>query len=133
MPLPIIARALAGIAGAGRMAAAKGAAGAAAAMRLKVRVDATKALRKFDKIEEIPEDLLEEGFDVFYEETPVRSGNARRNTKFDKRKKKIHADYPYAQRLDDGWSKQSPRGMSEPAQKAMGKYAKQVTMKINKE
>ena len=130
MPLPIIARAVAGIAASG---ARLGARAMGSKMAMKLRVDASKALRKFDKIEEIPDDVLQEGFDVFYEETPVKSGNARRNTKFNKRKKRIHADYPYAQRLDDGWSKQSPKGMSEPAQKAMGKYADQVAMKINRE
>ena len=26
----------------------------------------------------------------------------------------IKADYPYAQRLDDGWSRQAPQGMVDP-------------------
>ena len=131
MPLPIlIARAAAGMVGS---AARVGARLAGGKMGVKMRVDASKALKKFKKIEEIPPDVLEEGFDVFYEETPIKSGNARKNTKLNKKKKRINADYPYADRLDHGWSKQSPQGMSKPAKKAMGKYAKQVAMKINKE
>jgi hypothetical protein len=61
------------------------------------------------KIDNIPNDA----YKVFVKETPVRSGNARRNTKL-KNKKTIEANYPYAQRLDEGYSKQSPKGMVEP-------------------
>jgi hypothetical protein len=61
------------------------------------------------KIDNIPNDA----YKVFVKETPVRSGNARRNTKI-KNKKTIEANYPYAQRLDEGYSKQSPKGMVEP-------------------
>jgi hypothetical protein len=44
--------------------------------------------------------------------TPVDSGNARRNT--DLKGNEIVADYPYAQRLDEGYSKQAVDGMSQP-------------------
>lgn len=39
-------------------------------------------------------------------------GNAKRNTK--KSGNMIDADYPYAQRLEEGYSKQAPQGMTEP-------------------
>ncbi len=42
--------------------------------------------------------------------TPVKSGNARRNTRVKGRE--ILADYAYADRLDKGWSSQAPEGMS---------------------
>jgi hypothetical protein len=61
------------------------------------------------KIDKIPQDA----YKFFVKETPIRSGNARRNTKL-KNKKEIVANYPYAQRLDEGYSKQSPQGMTEP-------------------
>lgn len=44
--------------------------------------------------------------------TPIRSGNARRNTSLSK--DIIHAQYPYADRLDQGYSRQAPNGMSKP-------------------
>lgn len=44
--------------------------------------------------------------------TPIRSGNARRNTSL--QGNQIQANYPYAQRLDEGWSKQAPRGIVRP-------------------
>jgi len=46
--------------------------------------------------------------------TPVRTGNARRHTALNGQKTEIRADYPYAQRLDDGYSPQAPRGMTDP-------------------
>lgn len=49
----------------------------------------------------------------FKNATPVRSGNARSRTQTVGQK--ITANYAYAGRLDEGWSKQAPTGMSEPA------------------
>lgn len=56
--------------------------------------------------------LPAEAYDVFYDETPIRTGNARSKTRL--RGNTIDANYPYAQRLDDGYSRQSPRGMVQP-------------------
>lgn len=58
--------------------------------------------------------LEEAALKQFIKNTPVRSGNARRNTKL--RGSKIVADYPYSERLDQGYSNQSPRGMVEPTE-----------------
>ena len=51
-------------------------------------------------------------FDHWKKITPRRSGNAKRQTRL--RGSTIEARYPYAKRLDEGWSKQAPRGMSTP-------------------
>lgn len=67
-----------------------------------------KSMQK--KIDNIPTDA----YKFFVKETPIRSGNARRNTVLNNKKKTINANYPYAQRLDEGYSKQSPQGMTEP-------------------
>lgn len=48
----------------------------------------------------------------FVRQTPIRSGNARRQTRLVG--DTISADYPYASRLENGWSRQAPTGMSEP-------------------
>ena len=53
-----------------------------------------------------------QAYDFFKSKTPIRSGNARRKTRL--QGSVIKADYPYAQRLDKGWSDQAPNGMSEP-------------------
>ena len=82
-------------------------------MSLKLKIDiksninpTLKSIQK--KIDKIPADAHK----VFVKETPVRSGNARRKTKLNN--KTIQANYPYAQRLDEGYSKQSPEGMTQP-------------------
>lgn len=49
----------------------------------------------------------------FVEHTPVRSGNARRSTKL--QGTTIDANYAYAQRLEDNYSKQTQgKGIVEP-------------------
>lgn len=69
-----------------------------------------------------PQQLAKVAYKEFYKITPFRSGNAKSNT--DLRNNRIEADYPYAQRLDDGWSKQAPRGMTEPTVKYIKEYIK---------
>ena len=56
-------------------------------------------------------------YKFFKQTTPIDSGNARRKTRFKDTptQKIINADYPYADRLDKGWSKQAPKGMIEPS------------------
>lgn len=82
----------------------------------------------FDTVKELPGYVLEEGYDYFKRITPIRSGNAKRKTvlkkgkQFDTRSNKIHADYPYAGRLDEGWSKQARRGMTDPTYEQMKKF-----------
>lgn len=51
--------------------------------------------------------------------TPVKTGNARRRTRL--QGSKIKANYQYAVPLDNGWSKQAPRGMSEPTERYIKK------------
>ena len=45
--------------------------------------------------------------------TPIDTGNARNRTRL-MGKDTIEANYPYAQRLDQGHSKQAPNGMVKP-------------------
>lgn len=56
--------------------------------------------------------LPKEAYNVFVKNTPIQKGNARRNTVL--RGQQIQANYPYAKRLNEGYSKQSPDGMVEP-------------------
>jgi len=49
---------------------------------------------------------------VWRDNTPVRTGNARRRTRL--QGDVIRADYPYAVPLDRGSSRQAPQGMSRP-------------------
>ena len=58
---------------------------------------------------------MDDTYKFFKDITPKRSGNARRNTKYRKNQREIIADYAYGERLDNGWSKQAPKGMTEPS------------------
>lgn len=69
-----------------------------------------------------PRNLANVGFPVFLKNTPVKTGNARRHTT--KTTDEIVANYPYARRLDNGWSRQSPNGMSKPTIAAIRAYIK---------
>jgi hypothetical protein len=79
-------------------------------------------------------DLLpNEAYQEFVKNTPVRSGNARRNTKL--RNDVIEANYQYAEVLDKGrhmttrgarGSNQAPRGMTKPTEEFVKKRTKQI-------
>jgi hypothetical protein len=76
------------------------------------------------KVEELPKKAAE----YFKAQTPVDTGRARRSTKL-KGDKTIHADYPYAQRLDDGYSQQAPQGMTKPTEKWVREQFKKIFKK----
>lgn len=57
--------------------------------------------------------LADEGAKFMKSITPIDKGNARRKTYANGNS--IHADYPYAQRLDENWSKQTNgKGLIQP-------------------
>ena len=54
------------------------------------------------------------GVDEFRRLTPIDTGRARQSTVLE-RQRIIHADYPYAERLDQNWSRQTRgRGILKP-------------------
>lgn len=83
-----------------------------------IQTNLTKIRNKIDKVPD-------EAYKVFVSNTPVRSGNARRKTTL-KNKETIEANYPYAQRLDEGYSKQSPKGMINPTIDFIRKRVKEI-------
>lgn len=95
---------------------------------LKVNNKLTGALKGVKRqLKELPAEALK----VFIKNTPIRTGNARRNTKL-KGKTVIHARYPYAQRLDEGYSKQSPEGMVKPTEEFIQKRLQQIAKRKGK-
>ena len=67
-----------------------------------------------------PNHLAQEAYDYFRDVTPIRSGNARRRTRLVG--DEIRANYAYAQRLDSGWSRQAPDGMTTPTERFIRDY-----------
>jgi hypothetical protein len=83
----------------------------------------TQTKRQQDGLRKLPK----EAYQYFVAQTPVRSGNARRNTRLIG--DTIRGDYAYAGRLDDGFSQQSPRGMSKPTADYVDKRIKEIFRK----
>lgn len=67
-----------------------------------------KITRVQKKLRRVPD----RAYKYFKSVTPIDTGNARRRTVL--RGNTIEANYPYAKRLDQGWSRQAPSGMVEP-------------------
>jgi hypothetical protein len=73
------------------------------------------------KLNQYPQDAETE----FLKLTPIRTGNARRHTHL-VNNRYIEANYAYAQRLDQGWSRQAPTGMTKPFEAWMKTKVKQI-------
>ena len=93
-----------------------------------IRVD----LSKFNNLDQLSEQaiktVMDKSFRFFVSQTPIRTGNARRHTTLDG--ETITADYPYAGKLDTGWSSQSPQGMTQPTIDKMSEYVDQEMRKL---
>ena len=70
--------------------------------------------------------LPAQAYQEFVKDTPIRSGNARRKTRLVGNK--IIAGYAYAQKLDEGYSQQSPQGMTKPTEEFIKKKTKQILL-----
>ena len=81
----------------------------------------TASLRRIQsELDRVPQ----QAYDFWVKTTPKKTGNARRSTRL--KGNEIQANYAYANRLDEGWSKQAPDGMSKPTEQ----FIKQRTDKI---
>lgn len=85
------------------------------------------------KIQRKLKNLPKEAFNVFYDKTPDRTGNAKNKTRL--RGDTIEADYNYAKVLDKGrhmtnrgmrGSNQAPRGMTKPTQEFIKRRLKDI-------
>jgi hypothetical protein len=81
-------------------------------MKSKLVIKSRKIAKKLSSRQGQLDEIPGKAFTFFKKTTPIRSGNARRRTRL--QGGKIQADYPYAQRLDKGYSRQAPQGMSGP-------------------
>ena len=81
---------------------------------MKMKIDTRALEAELADMAELKTSLLENAYKYFVSITPIQSGNARRNTKLTR--DSIQADYPYAERLDTGWSKQATDGMTGPTE-----------------
>lgn len=73
------------------------------------------------KLNQLPAETL----NYFVSITPIDTGNARRSTRL-VANKTIEANYVYAQRLDQGYSKQAKAGMSRPTEQFVNNRVRQI-------
>jgi hypothetical protein len=85
------------------------------------KIDLTNLNKKIKSIASLKKEIIKEMLPVFVGYTPVKTGNARRNTTI--QNDQIVANYNYAAKLDQGSSRQAPNGMTEPTKKQMIKIA----------
>tara|TARA_R100000734_G_C3318832_1_gene113497 strand:+ start:3461 stop:3748 length:288 start_codon:yes stop_codon:yes gene_type:complete len=95
---------------------------------MKITVDKSIFKKRMKKLDQVPNQLMRNAFTELKDKTPVRSGNARNKTKL--RRNTIRSDYPYAGRLDEGWSKQAPKGFTEPTLEFMDKNVDKLIKRI---
>lgn len=94
-----------------------------------VKIDISDVKKMFSQLGDIPEETMEEAYPILKKNTPIRSGNARRRTRLDKTS--INSDYAYAGRLDNGWSKQAPRGFTAPTMDRIPSIVNRLVRKID--
>jgi hypothetical protein len=82
---------------------------------VKFKVNSSKLLSRTRRQKKMLKDLPRRALKKFIEETPIDKGYARRQTRL-REGNTIHADYAYADKLDNGHSKQSPQGMTKPTE-----------------
>lgn len=93
---------------------------------MKVRIKTNNYVgRRTRRIQQQLQLVPRQAYDYFKSITPIDTGNARRKTGF-KRGNTIHAEYPYAKRLDEGWSKQAKKGMIKPTLSFIRRKIKQI-------
>lgn len=86
----------------------------------KVKPSLGRVEKKFGK-------LPKKAFQFWRKITPKRTGNARRKTRL--KGDTIQARYPYAERLDNGYSQKAPEGMSDPTFEYIQKLSKKILRK----
>lgn len=87
----------------------------------KVKDDVTPDIARIKReLQALPKDV----YNFFVGVTPIDTGNARKNTKLSGNV--INANYVYAEKLDQGYSKQAPKGMVEPTTQYLEKQVKKI-------
>lgn len=92
-----------------------------------IRKTSDRLTTSLDNIQRQMPRAVQQSYKYFVSITPKDSGNARRKTKL--KGDVIEARYPYARRLDKGWSKQAPRGMVEPTIKFFERLLRRLMRK----
>jgi hypothetical protein len=94
-------------------------------LKLEVQFNAKTTLAQLKTVMTKLDRLPTEAYNHFVGITPIDTGNARRSTRL-VGNKTIEANYAYAQRLDQGYSRQARTGMTKPTEKFIQNRVKQI-------
>ena len=96
---------------------------------ISVKINNTGVNAKLAKQQKLLAQLPNDSIRKFKDLTPVRSGNARSRTNLSSNAKQIVGNYSYATKLDQGYSKQAPSGMTKPFAVWFKQQLKKITGK----
>jgi len=97
----------------------------------RLRVDDSEFKQLLKDLDKMPKVVMKQAFTYYKNATPVRSGNARNKTKYMKSMDRLESNYPYAGRLDEGWSKQAPKGFTGPTSDQIENYIDSYIDKVD--
>ncbi len=96
---------------------------------MKITINDRQFKTLIENLDELPIAVMKTLYPYYVNKTPIRSGNARNRTKLSRNT--INSKYGYAGKLDEGWSRQAPKGFTEPSidqlEKLIGNYIKRVS------
>lgn len=100
--------------------------------KVSLKINKSDMRKLQSRIDNAVNNATEDTYDFFKRKTPIKSGNARRNTKYKEgsRSTKIIGDYNYSGVLDAGRSKQAPKGMTSPSLQELRKQIAKNFRKI---
>lgn len=93
-------------------------------MKITVTKTQDKMTRDIERRQAQLKQVPEQAYEVFVKSTPKDTGNARKQTRL--RGDTIEAKYPYATRLDEGYSPKSPQGMTKPTESFLQKTVNKI-------
>jgi len=87
-------------------------------------VGRSKITGRLNSIERKVKAIRDFAADEFRKITPIRTGNARSKT--NRIREGVEAAYPYANRLNEGYSSQAPKGMTDPTVDRIRDYVRKM-------
>ena len=93
-----------------------------------VKIDTKIFEKRMKKLSGLPSYLLKEALTLTKENTPIKSGYARKNTIL--RGDAVISNYGYAGALDAGTSKQAPQGFTKPTIEQLNKDTTKFVRKV---
>lgn len=95
-----------------------------------IKVKTKDVTKLFQQLGKVPGHVHSDAYFFLKRKTPKRSGNARNKTRKESNLR-IGSRYPYAEKLDEGWSKQAPNGFTDPTIDEMIKLVDKEIRKID--